>query len=175
MLVSKDWCLSAYPLIWHRPSFTNMQKYCRFLSVLNSVPEDLALPYSMSIRRINLSSMASTLRDHLLYPLMACKRVERLALPNAEKVSSAALAAVVGCMPDLLAVDLSGCAMLDDQVLRTLAEKCPRVQGLNLTGCKRVGDGGMQAIAAKHQGLRRVSLFPRSKSQMMDADRLSSS
>ena len=59
-------------------------------------------------------------------------------------------------MPGLVGVDLGQVIGMDDRVVMQLAIRCERLQGLNLSGCKAVGDGGMKVVAARSKMLRRV-------------------
>ncbi len=111
-----------------------------------------------SIRRLNLTSnsIAGWLTDDLLEPFHRCSRVERLTLTGASRLSTQALKKVVGGMPALVAVDLSQVAAVEEQVMVQIARRCDRLQGMNLSGCKMVGDEGMSAIAGQCGMLRRV-------------------
>jgi F-box and leucine-rich repeat protein GRR1 len=65
---------------------------------------------------------------------------------------------VFGSMPHLVAIDLSNISRVDDTVIKTLAQTCPGLQGLNINGCKLVGDEAICALAANCKSLRRVSI-----------------
>lgn len=101
------------------------------------------------------------MRDDLIEPLKMCTRCERLTLVNATKLSSRAVAGLISQMPDLIALDLTGCTNVEDEVLHTMAKSNLRLQGINLTGCKRITDTGLTALAGKLPLLRRVSTAPR--------------
>lgn len=74
------------------------------------------------------------------------------------KLPASALRTVIDCLPDLVAVDLANTESVDDSVLKALGKRCIRLQGLNVSGCKSVGDEGVKAIARGCRMLRRVSL-----------------
>ena len=42
--------------------------------------------------------------------------------------------------------------------MRTLAEQCPSLEVVNLHGCERVGDGGVEALAQHSAGLKSLDL-----------------
>jgi F-box and leucine-rich repeat protein GRR1 len=95
--------------------------------------------------------------DDLFVGLEACHRVERLTLTGATHLSAWALKRVISGMPKLVAVDLSKAKNVDDSVVAAIGEHCPRIQGLNLSHCKAVGDKGIMALAKSSKLLRRVS------------------
>lgn len=47
---------------------------------------------------------------------------------------------------------------MDDDCVRTLAEQCPSLEVVNLHGCERVGDGGVEALAQHASGLKSLDL-----------------
>ena len=77
-------------------------------------------------------------------------------------ISRDALRRVVSGMKALVAVDLSQVGAVEEQVMLEISERCERLQGLNLSGCKMVVDEGMKAIAERCRMLRRVSHRSRS-------------
>jgi F-box and leucine-rich repeat protein GRR1 len=74
------------------------------------------------------------------------------------RISPSALREVIQCLPDLIAIDLSNTEAVDDSVLNVLGRTCGRLQGLNVSGCKGVGDDGVRAIAKGCKMIRRVRL-----------------
>lgn len=170
LLVSRTWCLSAFPLLWARPSPTSIPALANLVRVIVTPPESLSLPYPSYIRRVNLSSIASEVTDDLFSPFKICTRMERITMVGATKISALTLRAVVDCMPDLVALDLSNAGNMDDGVLKVIAGRCPRLQGFNLSGCKSVGDEGMKAIAGECKMLRRVSQLSGRHFSLTEAD-----
>jgi F-box and leucine-rich repeat protein GRR1 len=60
-------------------------------------------------------------------------------------------------MPELVALDLTNVKGVTDETVVSLAKGCPRLQGLNLSGCRLVSDAGILAVAQHCRLLRRVS------------------
>jgi F-box and leucine-rich repeat protein GRR1 len=155
MLVSKSWCVAAYPLIWQRPSLASVSQFAGFVRALGT-PNPL-LPYPTTVRRLVFNSFARHLPDDLFSGITVCQHLERLTLPGATHLSTATLLEVLGQLPELVSIDLSGMEAVDDKVVMKVASKCPQLQGLNLSKCKRVGDEGIVAVAHQLSALRRVS------------------
>jgi len=114
------------------------------------------LPYATAIRRLNLSGLSDSLNDYLVSGLEMCSRLDRITLTNAEGVSTQAIKRIMAGMKETTAVDLSGTPSVENTVVRTVGEAMDKLQGLNLTGCKGVGDDGLKIIAEK-KNFRRVS------------------
>lgn len=155
MLVSKSWCIAAYPLIWQRPSLSSVTQFAGFVRALST--SDPLLPYKTSVRRLVFNSFARHLTDELFIGVTTCEHLERLTLPGATHLSTPTLLDVFGQLPELVSIDLSGMEAVDDKVISTIASNCPQLQGLNLSRCKRIGDDGIVAVACKLALLRRVS------------------
>lgn len=153
MLVSKTWCLAAFPLIWQRPPISTITQFAKFVRTLND-PGAL-LPYAATVRRLVCSAFARDMTDELFSKVSCCYNLERLFLPGAD-LSEKALTAVFQHLPELISVDLCGIDGVNDNVARQIASICTQVQGLNLTRCKRLGDEGIIAIARNLKMLRRV-------------------
>jgi F-box and leucine-rich repeat protein GRR1 len=96
-----------------------------------------------------LTELAGELEDPLLDGLELCSRVDRMTMTDSPKVSTQGLRKFVGGLKEVTAVE--------DTVVVTMAEKCERLQSLNLTGCKGVGDTGLKALAEHGKASRRVS------------------
>lgn len=157
MLVSRTWCLSAFPLLYARPNITSASQLASLCRVLNTPASALSLPYHTQIRRMNFNLINKDLSSELFVPLRVCTRMERITMVGCSRVSAAALRTVIDAMPELVAVDMANSDSVDDSVLKILGRRCPRLQGLNLSGCKSVGDEGVRAIARGCRMLRRVS------------------
>ena len=153
--MSRTWCLCAFSLLWHKPAITKTSQLVSLTRVLAS--SSATLPYTTSIRKLNLTSVAGSLSDDLLKPFEACSRVERLALNGVTKISKDVLRRVVSGMKSLTTMDLSHVGAVEEQVMLAISERCERLQGLNLFGCKMVVDEGLKAIAERCRMLRRVS------------------
>lgn len=76
--------------------------------------------------------------------------------------SPGAMCRVFRQMPNLVSVDLSSLVQVNDEVIKTLAGTCPKtLQGLNINGCRMVGDEAVCLLAEKCHNLRRVSHIAR--------------
>lgn len=153
MLVSKTWCLAAFPLIWQRPPIHTITQFAKFVRTLND--PDALLPYATTVRRLICSGFARDLTDKLFVKVSCCRNLERLFLPGAD-LSDHCLVSVFRQLPELISIDLGGIDGVTDLVARQIASVCTQVQGLNFTKCKRVGDEGIIAIASNLKMLRRV-------------------
>ena len=154
--VSRSWCLAGFSLLWSKPHLTSATQLAKLTRVLQS--PNPSLPYASQVRRLHLSGLSSVLSEHLIDGLERCTRVDRLTMPKASDVSSAALRKLVSGMREATAIDLSDTAGVNDSVVLAIAEHCEKIQGLNLGGCKAVGDEGLKAIAERRRGFRRVRL-----------------
>ncbi|WVQ85161.1 hypothetical protein IAT38_007326 [Cryptococcus sp. DSM 104549] len=154
LLVSRAWCLCAFSLLWYKPHLPNPQSLASLIRVLNS--PNRSLPYANAVRRLHLTQLASTLTDELLLGLASCTKLERLNVTGAERLSAAALSAVLVGMPGLTSADLTGVESVDDKVVDKLARTCAKLQAVNLTDCSLVGDEGVLSLAKNTKLLRRV-------------------
>lgn len=153
--VSRSWCLSGFSLLWQKPALTTPRQLGSLCRTLRSLSP--SLPYAASIRRLNLSGLATSLNDYLIDGLEMCSRVDRITINNAQGVSTQALKRILGGMKEITAVDLSGTSCVENTVVHTIGEAMDKLQGLNLTGCKGVGDEGLKIVAEKKK-FRRVRL-----------------
>lgn len=155
MRVNKTWCLYAFSLLWNRPVLSYRDQLVSFARILAS--DNPSLPYAIAVKRINLSAVAHSFNDNLLLPWKACTRAERVTLGGSSRLTAQTLAKVLGQMPNMIALDLNRVMLCDDRVLRTVAETAPGLQGLNLNGCAMVGDESMKLVAERCRLMRRVS------------------
>ncbi|BEI86144.1 hypothetical protein CcaverHIS002_0604310 [Cutaneotrichosporon cavernicola] len=156
MLVSKSWCVAAYPLIWQRPSLSSISQFAGFVRALGRA--NPLLPYPTTVRRLVFNSFARHLTDEVFGSITACQHLERLTLPGATHLSTVILLEVLGQLPELVSIDLSGMDAVDDNVVMKIANSCPQLQGLNLSKCKRIGDEGIMVVAQELSALRRIKL-----------------
>ena len=156
LLVSRAWCECAVELLWHRPAFTRLSTLVKMMRVLTRV--DQTFTYARFIRRLNFLFLGADLTDALFSRLAQCDRLERLTLVNCHAISDDALSRVLPCLPNLVAIDLTGVTKTSDSVIAGLAAASKRLQGINLSGCKNVTDLGVLALAANCPLLRRVKL-----------------
>ena len=156
LLVSRAWCECAVELLWHRPTFTRLSTLVKMMRVLTRA--DQTFTYARFIRRLNFLFLGADLTDALFCRLAQCDRLERLTLVNCHAISDDALSRVLPCLPNLVAIDLTGVAKTSDTVIAGLAAASKRLQGINLSGCKNVTDVGVLSLATNCPLLRRVKL-----------------
>ena len=156
LLVSRSWCECSVELLWHRPSFTRLSTLVKMMRVLTRA--DQTFTYARFIRRLNFLFLGADLTDALFCRLAQCDRLERLTLVNCHAISDDALSRVLPCLPNLVAIDLTGVTKTSDTVIAGLAAASKRLQGINLSGCKNVTDVGVLALATNCPLLRRVKL-----------------
>lgn len=154
--VSHSWCECSVELLWHRPSLTKVPTLVKMMQVLSR--NDQTFTYARFIRRLNFLFLGNDLTDSLFSRLAQCDRLERLTLVNCASISVEPLARVLPCLPNLVAIDLTGVAECTDKAIVGLASVAKRLQGINLAGCKRVSDRGIMALAVNCPLLRRVKL-----------------
>ncbi|WWD06057.1 hypothetical protein V865_004142 [Kwoniella europaea PYCC6329] len=156
-LVSRSWCLCAFPMIWTRPQISSIITLASLIRVV-SPPEGrtTTLPYATTIRRLHLTQLSNTLTDMLFSRLSACTRLERLTISNCVGLSSKAIIHVISHLHDLVSIDLSGITQVDDGVLEELARSCGKLQAVNLSDCRLIGDEGVRALGEGCRLLRRA-------------------
>ena len=161
LLVCKSWCQCGVELLWHKPVFSSATLLVKSLLILQSPTQ--TFPYATFIKRLNFSSMQSSMSDSMLARLSDCIRLERLTLTGATNITDIGACLLMGGCHCLVALDLSDCVQLSDQTMSAIGMNCPRLQGLNLTGCIEVTDAGIYCIASRCTMLKRVctiSLYP---------------
>ncbi|KAG9317471.1 hypothetical protein JVU11DRAFT_1673 [Chiua virens] len=156
LLVSRSWCECSVELLWHRPTFTRLSTLVKMMRILARA--DQTFTYARFIRRLNFLFLGADLTDALFCRLAQCDRLERLTLVNCHAISDDALSRVLPCLPNLVAIDLTGVTRTSDSVVAGLAAASKRLQGINLSGCKNVTDFGVLALANNCPLLRRVKL-----------------
>ncbi|KIJ20312.1 hypothetical protein PAXINDRAFT_127013 [Paxillus involutus ATCC 200175] len=156
LLVCRSWCECSVELLWHRPSFTRLSTLIKMMRVLTR--GDQTFTYARFIRRLNFLFLGADLTDALFSRLAQCDRLERLTLVNCHAISDDALSRVLPCLPNIVAIDLTGVVKTSDAVITGLASASKRLQGINLSGCKNVTDVGVFSLAINCPLLRRVKL-----------------
>lgn len=154
--VSRRWCECSVELLWHKPVFPKhetLKKMSRRLVTPNQT-----FTYARFIRRLNLSTLSSHVKDDILTTFASCDRLERLTLINCDSITDSVLSRVLPCFPNLVAVDLTGVINTTDEAIVGLAYAAKRLQGINLAGCSKVSDKGILAFAENCPMLRRVKL-----------------
>lgn len=164
-LTCKSWSLHALELLWYKPNFVQASAWVTFCNVLSETRPTL-FPYTHYIRRINLSLLASEVKDCHLTALSVCERLERVTLTNCSNLTDKGIMDFLGTKPrkHLVSVDLSDVTSVTDASIKRIAETCPHLQGLNLSMCKEglepfvgVTDSSVIMLAQRCTGLRRVS------------------
>ncbi|KAJ4302008.1 SCF ubiquitin ligase complex subunit [Collariella sp. IMI 366227] len=149
MLTCKRWARNAVDSLWHRPACTTWDKYkiiCRTLSL-----EHPYFAYRDFVRRLNLSALADQVNDGSVVPLASCTRVERLTLTGCSNLTDQGLISLVNNNSHLYSLDVSlGSTssssppemvfreQITEAAINAISENCPRLQGLNISGCYRV-------------------------------------
>lgn len=158
LLVCRAWCHCGVELLWHKPVFIHPERLLRMIQILGG--STFSFPYTLFVRRLNLSNLAEHVIDLILGRLSKCERLERLTLAGCRKLTDGGLCKLLegGCGPTLIAMDLSDVIELTDVAVLAIADKCPRLQGLNLSNCKEVTDQSVVVVAERCRGLRRVCI-----------------
>ena len=156
LLVSRSWCQCSVELLWQKPQFTRVSALFKMIQALGK--RDPVFQYATFIRRLNLTLLGVDLGDQYLLRAAGCTRLERLTLFGCSTVSSDALESVLGCLPHLVALDITGVSDANDSAIVAVASVAPRLQGVNLGGCKKITDRGIIALATRCTNLRRIKL-----------------
>ena len=97
-------------------------------------------------RLVYLDLETSRITNRGLKPLTkALRQLVSLNLWGCHCIMNTALESLA-TLPNLRNLDLSGCLLLSDGGLRSLARGCPKLQQLSLAGCSQLGDGTAEAI-----------------------------
>lgn len=126
-------------------------------SAKSLLPNGTTFPYPDFIRRLNFSSLAQSITDPILLRLLPCTHLERLTLASCTSLTTPTLITLLSHCSRLVALDVSDVVGVEDAVLQQVGQTCRGLQGLNLSGCTRVTNLGVEAIAAGCSKLRRVS------------------
>ncbi|KAK3308364.1 uncharacterized protein B0T15DRAFT_106438 [Chaetomium strumarium] len=165
MLVCKRWSRNAVDLLWHRPSCTTWKKHesiCRTLALENPY-----FAYRDFVKRLNLSALAGRVNDGSVMPLAACTRVERLTLTGCANLTDLGVIALVSSSSRLYSLDVSmgpssttADVAFNDQISETsiyaIAKHCPRLQGLNVSGCRRISNESLIQLARNCRQIKRL-------------------
>ncbi|KAL2135330.1 hypothetical protein VTI74DRAFT_8983 [Chaetomium olivicolor] len=169
MLTCKRWARNAVDILWHRPSCTTWEKYqiiCRTLGL-----DHPYFAYRDFVRRLNLSALAEQVNDGSVVPLASCTRVERLTLTGCSNLTDQGIIALVTNNSHLYSLDVSlgssSSSSTPDTVFReqiteasidAISENCPRLQGLNISGCFRVSNESLIRLARSCRYIKRLKL-----------------
>ncbi|KAK4139806.1 SCF E3 ubiquitin ligase complex F-box protein grrA [Dichotomopilus funicola] len=165
MLTCKRWSRNAVDFLWHRPSCSSWEKYesvCRTLNLENPY-----FCYRDFVRRLNLASLSGEINDGSVVPLAGCTRVERLTLTGCNNLTDSGLIALVSNNSHLYSLDVSlpppvAGRVLHDHIteasIDAISENCPRLQGLNISGCQKISNESLVRLAHRCRHLKRLKL-----------------
>ncbi|KAL2168874.1 hypothetical protein VTG60DRAFT_6776 [Thermothelomyces hinnuleus] len=167
MLTCKRWARNAVDILWHRPSCSTWEKHqiiCQTLSLENPY-----FSYRDFVRRLNLAALADKVNDGSVQPLAECTRVERLTLTGCSNLTDSGIIALVKNNKHLYSLDVSlsattntGGPVFRDHIteasIDAITENCPRLQGLNISGCQRVSNESLVRLAQRCKYLKRLKL-----------------
>jgi len=170
MLTCKRWARNAVDILWHRPSCSTWKKHesiCQTLSL-----EHPYFAYRDFVRRLNLAALAEEVNDGSVQPLTECKRVERLTLTSCINLTDSGLIALVENNSHLYSLDVSypvpnTTPGTQEPVLRghitetsvdAITQNCPRLQGLNISGCQKISNESLVRLAQRCRYLKRLKL-----------------
>lgn len=153
--VCKSWLHCSVDFLWYRPVFAADSDSLIKLLITLTRPNQ-TFPYSLMIKRLNLTLVSNIVTDHMLQKLIGCKNLERLTLSNCKGLSDVRMAEMITNCADLIAIDLSEIANVSSKTLNAIANTCHRLQGLNLSNCINITDEPMSLIAKNCSHLRRV-------------------
>ncbi|AEO63115.1 uncharacterized protein THITE_2107996 [Thermothielavioides terrestris NRRL 8126] len=170
MKVCKRWARNAVEILWHRPSCTTWEKHeriCRTLAL-----EHPYFSYRDFVRRLNLSALAAKVNDGSVMPLAACTRVERLTLTGCSNLTDLGLIALVSNNSHLYSLDVSlgssssssSEVVFHDHIteasIDAISANCPRLQGLNVSGCHRIANESFIQLAHSCRYIKRLNNCP---------------
>lgn len=154
MLVCKMWARNSVGLLWHRPACTSWTKHTAICHTLSL--ERPYFEYRDFIKRLNLAALSDRVNDGSVAPLGICTTIERLTLTNCQGLTDHGLIELIKGNSRLLALDISGDTQITEVAINVLADECPRLQGLNITGCGRISNESMIKVAENCRSIKRV-------------------
>ncbi|KAI8096161.1 uncharacterized protein BX664DRAFT_290886 [Halteromyces radiatus] len=166
-LTCKSWSYHALELLWYKPYFARPSHWILFCDILNKQSSSWTFPYTSFIRRINLSSLSTQVKDEQLETLKLCGRLERVTLVGCTSLTDVGLVGLLSqdAGSQIMAIDLSDITNITDKTIIKIAESCPKLQGLNFSMCKDdhhrcvgVTDLGITTLAEHCRHLRRIKL-----------------
>ena len=80
-----------------------------------------------------------------------------MTLTSCSKLTDSGVSALVNGNTSLLALDVSGLEAITDTTMHVVATYCKRLQGLNITKCKKSSNESLVAVAKNCRYLKRVS------------------
>lgn len=157
MLTCKSWARNAVEILWHRPACSSWERHTIICQTLSAPRPYFA--YRHFIRRLNLSALAPELNDGSVESLEMCSRVERLTMTGCKRITDAGLLKLLRNNTGLLALDISGMEDITENSINAVAEKCSRLQGLNISNCTKISVASLVQLAQSCRFIKRVSSF----------------
>ena len=68
--------------------------------------------------------------------------------PYGQRVTDAAVTAIMAACPQLTSLNLHGCGNITDAAVTAVAAACPQLTSLNLDSCDKITDAAVTAVAA---------------------------
>jgi F-box and leucine-rich repeat protein GRR1 len=134
---------------------------CQTLSL-----ENPSFAYRDFIRRLNLAALAEGINDGSVMALAGCTRIERLTLTGCSNLTDSGLIALVSNNSHLYSLDISllpavtaGAAFRDNITaasIDAITEHCPRLQGLNISGCQKISNSSLIRLAQRCRYIKRL-------------------
>ncbi|KAJ2925665.1 hypothetical protein H1R20_g11431, partial [Candolleomyces eurysporus] len=94
----------------------------------------------------------------MLITLSRCELLERLVLDGCKQLTSAALEATLSSWPNLITIDLTDVFEVTNKAIISLAETSNKLQGVDLSRCRFLGDPVLIALAKNCPDLRRFKI-----------------
>jgi F-box and leucine-rich repeat protein GRR1 len=154
MLVSREWARNSVGLLWHRPQTSRWDALHNVVQSLRSAHAFFDYPHL--VKRLNLSTLGTSVSDGTLQPFGNCKRIERLTLTGCSKLSDLSVARMVEGNRSLLALDVTSLEGVTDLTMNAVANNCFRLQGLNISTCRKITDESLINVARNCRHLKRV-------------------
>ena len=164
MLTCKRWARNVVDLLWHRPACTTWERHssiCRTLGLENPY-----FCYRDFVKRLNLtarsggsattSAIAPQINDGSVLPFQDCTRIERLTLAGCRNLTDSGLIPLVENNSHLVSLDISLGDQITEQSIYAVAKHCPRLQGLNISGCTKISNESLIELAQRCRYLKRV-------------------
>lgn len=155
MLTTKEWSRNAVNILWWRPACSSWAKHGLICQTLNEPRPFYA--YADFVKRLNLTALAQDMNDGSVIPLRVCTQVERLTLTNCVGLTDVGLTSLLSQNTRLLALDISGAVSITASSIEVLADRCPHLQGLNVTDCTQISNEGFMKVARSCRKIKRVS------------------
>ncbi|ODQ80628.1 hypothetical protein BABINDRAFT_160881 [Babjeviella inositovora NRRL Y-12698] len=162
--VCRYWSTLLLELIWFRPIVQGENAYRGIKHVMTNLKQNpqqrTTNDYRQWIKRLNLSFIIQYAKDDFLDLFEGCSNLERLTLVNCSKLTSPSIIRTLGGCTRLQSIDMTGINPdhINDALFTTLAENCPRLQGLYAPGCVSVSEKAIIKLIDSCPLLKRIKL-----------------